>query len=192
MKICVFGSASSRIDCHYIHAVETLGEILAQRGHDLVFGAGGSGLMGAAARGFHAGGGEIHGIIPEFFRDEGVEKIYEHCTDLIFTETMRERKAIMEDMANSFIVTPGGIGTFEEFFEVLTLKQLGQHNKPIAVYNYEGYYDELAGSLETAMRKRFISERCAQLYLFSDNINDIVTYLENNHDRTFSVKDMKY
>lgn len=191
MNICIFGAASARIDNRYILSVETLGKDLAQRGHSLVFGAGGSGLMGAAARGFRSGGGEIYGIIPDFFREEGVEVIYDGCTKLIFTETMRERKARMEDMADAFVVVPGGIGTFEEFFEVLTLKQLGQHNKPIAVYNYDGYYDELAGSLETAMRKNFIPEGFARLYLFSDKQKEIIDYLEKDREETFLVKEMK-
>ncbi len=126
MKICIFGAASAHIDDNYIKAVERLGKSLALRGHSLVFGAGGTGLMGAAARGFKRGGGFVHGVIPEFFREEKVELIYEDCDKITYTETMAERKFIMEDEADAFIITPGGIGTFEEFFEVLTLKTARQ------------------------------------------------------------------
>ena len=109
MKICIFGAASAHIDTVYIKAVEELSEKLAKRGHTLVFGAGGTGLMGAAARGFKRGGGFVHGVIPEFFREEKVELIYEDCDKITYTETMAERKFIMEDEADAFIITPGGI-----------------------------------------------------------------------------------
>ena len=120
MKICVFGAASAHIDDIYVKKIEELGEMLAKRGHSLVFGAGATGLMGAAARGFKRGGGYIHGIIPEFFREEGVEIIYDDCDKMTYTKTMSERKQKMEDDCDAFIIAPGGIGTFEEFFEVLT------------------------------------------------------------------------
>ena len=130
MRSCVFGAASPTIDAEYIEKVEQLGKKMAERGHSLVFGGGGNGLMGAAARGVRRGGGSIVGVIPRFFEDEGVEAICDFCTELVFTETMRERKQIMEDRSDAFIVVPGGIGTFEEFFEILTLKQLCRHEAP--------------------------------------------------------------
>lgn len=105
MKVCIFGAASAHIDDIYIKKVEELGEMLALRGHSLVFGAGATGLMGAAARGFKAGGGKIHGVIPEFFREESVEVIFGGCDKLTFTQTMSERKRIMEDECDAFIIT---------------------------------------------------------------------------------------
>ena len=105
MKICVFGAASAHIDNIYIRAVEELGEKMAKRGHSLVFGAGATGLMGAAARGVKRGGGKIHGVIPDFFRDEEVEAIYEGCDKITYTENMSERKREMEDEADAFIIT---------------------------------------------------------------------------------------
>ena len=142
MKICVFGAASPTIDKEYIQQVEILGEELAKRGHSLVFGGGGNGLMGAVARGVRAQNGYILGVVPEFFEDEDIEKLYHDCDERIETKTMRERKQTMEDNADAFIIVPGGIGTFEEFFEILTLKQLCRHTKPIAIYNVLNYYDE--------------------------------------------------
>ena len=106
MKICIYGAASPTIDRFYIQKVEELGKILAERGHSLVFGGGGNGLMGAAARGFRDGKGKIVGVIPKFFDEEGVEAICDFCDDLIFTENMRERKQIMEDNSDAFIVVP--------------------------------------------------------------------------------------
>ena len=137
MRICVYGAASPIIDPEYIRLVEIMGEKMAKRGHSLVFGGGGNGLMGAAARGVKKGGGHILGVIPKFFDDEKIEAVYSECDELIEPDTMRERKQIMEDNAEAFIIVPGGIGTFEEFFEILTLKQLCRHNKPIAIYNLQ-------------------------------------------------------
>ncbi len=178
MRICVYGAASPTIDKKYIEATEKMGEALAKRGHGLVFGAGGNGLMGAAARGFTKGGGNIVGVIPKFFDEENVEAIYESCDKLIFTEDMRERKQTMEDYADAFIVVPGGIGTYEEFFEILTLKQLCRHNKPIALYNIFDYYNELDATMASAMEKEFIKKSCKELYLLSADLDKIISYIE--------------
>lgn len=178
MKICIFGAASAHIDKVYIEEVEKLSEELARRGHSLVFGAGGTGLMGAAARGFKKGGGFIHGVIPEFFRDESVEVIYEECDKLTYTATMSERKRIMEDDCDAFIIAPGGIGTFEEFFEVLTLKQLGRHKKAIAIFNIENYYDGLEKFMQTVYKRKFITFRCYEMYSYFDDAKKLIEYLE--------------
>ena len=179
MKICVFGASSAHIDDIYIKKVEDLGEKLAERGHSLVFGAGGTGLMGAAARGFKRGGGYIHGVVPSFFRDDGIEQLYAECDEVTYTETMRERKAIMEDVSDKFVVVPGGIGTFEELFEVLTLKQLNRHDKGIVIFDIDGYYDGMEIFMETAYKRKFITEKCRHLYENYDNIDDVINYVEN-------------
>lgn len=191
MKICVFGAASSEIDEIYINAVEELGENLAKRGHELVFGAGGNGLMGAAARGFKRGGGKVYGVIPSFFRDENIEAIFDNCDELIFTETMAQRKTKMEDIADAFIVVPGGIGTFEELFEVLTLKQLGRHTKPIAVYDIDGYYKNLMAFLKISVDRGFLKDNCKYLYLYSENADDITEYIENDKQVLLGVHELK-
>ena len=179
MKICVFGASSTYIDKKYIDTVEEFAYTLAKRGHSLVFGAGKNGLMGAAARGIKRGGGHIHGVIPKFFREAEVEPIYSECDELTFTETMSERKRIMEDDADAFVIVPGGVGTFEEYFEVLTLKQLGRHNKAIVIFNIDGYYDELEKFMETAYERKFIYFTSGELYEIFDNGSDIIEYLEN-------------
>lgn len=179
MKICIFGAASAHIDNLYIKAVEELSEKLAKRGHTLVFGAGATGLMGAAARGFKRGGGFVHGVIPEFFRDEGVEAIFDDCDKLTYTKTMAERKSVMEDEAEAFIIVPGGIGTFEEFFEVLTLKQLGRHGKALAFYNIEGYYDDMEKFMQTVAERKFMSFRCSEMYSYFTSAEEIIDYIEH-------------
>ena len=120
MNICIYGASSELIDAKYMEETEKLSRVLASNGYGLVFGGGAQGLMGAAARGFKAMNGEIIGIAPTFFMNvDGI--LYDQCTQFIYTETMRERKQLMEEHADAFLVTPGGIGTFEEFFEILTL-----------------------------------------------------------------------
>ena len=164
---------------------------MAKRGHSLVFGGGGNGLMGAAARGVKKGGGYILGVIPKFFDDEKVEAVCDFCDELIEPDTMRQRKQIMEDNADAFIVVPGGIGTFEEIFEILTLKQLCRHNKPIAIYNLKGYYNEINYALEQAIIKNFIKDNCRELYITTDNLEELFAYIEEPADKIRSVKELK-
>lgn len=191
MRLCVYGAASPTIDQDYIEKVEAMGRIMVERGHSLVFGGGGNGLMGAAARGVRSAGGHILGVIPKFFGDEAVEEIYDLCDKLVEPDTMRERKQIMEDNADAFIVTPGGIGTFEEFFEILTLKQLCRHNKPIAIYNIKGYYNDLESVMKNAIEKNFIKENCLDLYTITDDVDELFAYLEKPVTETRMIKELK-
>lgn len=191
MNICVFGAASSEIDGKYIDKVKIMGESLAKAGHSLVFGAGGQGLMGAAAQGFKKGGAHITGVIPTFFKEANVEAIYEQCDELIYTETMRERKAEMEERADAFVIVPGGIGTFEELFEVLTLKQLGRHKKPIAIYNIDGYYDSMESMLEHSIDERFVKENCKLLYSCFSDLQSMIDYLQADIQIDFTIEQLK-
>ncbi len=191
MRICVFGAASPTIDVEYKKQVEILGEKMAERGHSLVFGGGGNGLMGAVANGVYAKGGKILGVIPKFFDNENIEAICDFCNELLMPDTMRERKQIMEDNSDAFIVVPGGIGTFEEFFEILTLKQLCRHNKPIAVYNLMGYYNSMDLVMKEAIEKNFIKENCLELYKITDDLDELLSYIEAPVKDMGSVKDLK-
>ena len=179
MKICIFGAASDKIDKKYIDDCYNLATELALRGHDLVFGAGGEGLMGAAARGFKENGGKVHGVIPYFFEENGYEAIFKGCDKLTRTETMAERKRVMEDEADAFIIVPGGIGTLEEFFEVLTLKQLGRHKKAIAIYNSCGFYTHFDKSLDEIISQKFVNKECKMLYKTLNSKREVVEYIEN-------------
>lgn len=191
MRICVYGAASPTIDQQYITQTEKLGAEMARRGHSLVFGGGGNGLMGAVARGVHSKGGYIFGVIPKFFRHEAVEKLCDFCNELIEPDTMRERKQIMEDNADAFIVTPGGIGTYEEFFEILTLKQLCRHSKPIAVYSINGYYDGLTQVVRDAIAKNFIKENCLELFFVTEDMEALLDYIETPVKEIRTVKELK-
>lgn len=191
MKICVFGAASAHIDEIYIKKVEELGRLMAERGHSLVFGAGGTGLMGAAARGVKEHGGYVHGVIPHFFREENVELIYGQCDEITYTENMAERKRTMEDEAEAFIIVPGGVGTFEEFFEVLTLKQLARHAKPIAIFNIDGYYNDMESFMQTAASRKFITFDTTALYKYFGTAEEVLSYIENYVPEKTSLRKMK-
>lgn len=189
MKICVYGASSNNIHENFIKNTEELGFKLASRGHSLVFGGGTNGLMGAVARGTTRGGGDVIGVAPTFFNVDGV--LYEACTKMIPTETMRERKQIMEDLSDAFIMTPGGIGTFEEFFEILTLKQLARHAKPIAVFNVDGFYDPLLAFLQHAIDQGFMSEKSNNMFGVFTDIDALLDYLETDKKEAMLYKDFK-
>ena len=191
MKICVYGASSTAIDKIYIEKVEKLGELMAERGHSLVFGGGANGLMGAVARGICSKNGYVMGVIPKFFEKIDAELEYKRCDVLIRPDTMRERKQIMEDNADGFIMVPGGIGTFEEFFEILTLKQLRQLDKPLVVYNIEGYYDEMLKMMSASIDKCFIRENVNELYKVFTDLDEMLNYIENYKGTNLSVKDLK-
>lgn len=177
MNICLYGASSSSIAKAYINPTEALGEKMADRGHTLVFGGGAAGLMGAAARGAYSHGGKIIGVVPSFLNVDGI--LFDNCDKLIFTDTMRERKQLMEEKSDAFVMTPGGLGTFDEFFEILTLKQLGRHSKPVAVFNINGYFDSLVAQLNNAVYKQFMTPEALELCLFTDNADKLINYLED-------------
>ncbi len=164
--------------------------MLASKGHSLVFGGGANGLMGAAARGFTKGNGHIIGVVPHFFNVDGI--LYDKCDELIRTDTMRERKQIMEDKADAFIVLPGGAGTFDEFFEIYTLKQLGRHAKPIVIYNAFGYYDKLIEFLDYSSGENFISPASLSLFEVTDDDEHILHYVSSYKGEKLSFNDTKY
>lgn len=177
MKICVFGSSSEEIDKIYLESAEQLGSSIVKRGHSVIFGAGKYGVMGAVARGAVKEKGELIGVSPRFFIEENV--LFDDCTELVFTETMRERKGIMEDRADAFLICAGGIGTFEEYFEVLTLKQLRRHSKPIVIYDVKGYYDELLAMMNRAVEEKFMSDDCQRLYTVAKTEEEVFDQIEN-------------
>ncbi len=189
MKICVYGAAGSEVPQSMILKTEQLGIALAERGHSLVFGGGNGGMMGAIARGVYKGGGEVIGIAPRFFDGDGV--FFPNCKEFIHTNTMRERKALMEQMSDAFIVTPGGVGTFDEFFEILTLRSLGQHTKPIAVFNADGYYEPLRALFKNAVDGRFMKEAVTALCPFFSDPTALITHLETDEREFYTLDRIK-
>lgn len=176
MNVCLYGASSDTVDAAYLDAARQLGALLAGAGHTVVFGGGKRGLMGAAARGVRGAGGSLIGVAPTFFQKQGV--LDDQCTQFVYTETMRQRKQYMEEHSDAFVMMPGGIGTFEEFFEILTLRQLGRHQKPIAVLNTRGYYDALQQLLRQAVDQGFLQAAHAALYTLCDTPAQVVETLE--------------
>lgn len=190
MNICVYGASSRAIDQKYIDAAEAVGREIALRGHTLVFGGGNSGVMGATARGADSvAGAHILGIAPTFFNVDGV--LYPHCTEFISPEDMRTRKKLLEDRSDAFIIAPGGIGTYDEFFEILTLKQLGRHNKPIAILNVDGYYDPLLALLRHTVAGEFMNETSMMLFEVFEEADAMFAYLENYNEPLHEVSFFK-
>lgn len=176
MNICIYGAASPKLAQIYYDKTEELGRQMAKRGHGLVFGGGNTGLMGAAARGVDAESGYILGIAPGFFDEPGT--LYQHCTEFIMTETMRERKHLLEEKSQATIVVPGGIGTYEEFFEILTLKSLKRLDRAVVFYNINGYYDLMKLLLEHTVREKFMEPEILEMCKFMDDPGEIFDYIE--------------
>ena len=176
MNICVYGASSALLKNIYYEKTEELGRAMGKRGHGLVFGGGATGMMGAAARGVAAENGYILGIAPRFFDQPGV--LYEKCTEFIFTENMRERKKLLEEKSDATIVAPGGIGTYEEFFEILTLKSLHRLDRPIVLYNINGYYDGMKALLQHTAEENFMDFSNLKLCEFMNDPEQILEYIE--------------
>jgi uncharacterized protein (TIGR00730 family) len=155
-RLCVFCGSNSGAQPVYVQAAQDIGYLLAQRGIGLVFGGGKVGLMGAVADACLKHGGKVTGVMPRVL----VEKEIAHrgLTELHVVESMHERKALMADLADGFVALPGGYGTWDEFFEVLTWSQLGLHRKACAVLNVNGYYDPFLAMAERAFDEGFLRD----------------------------------
>lgn len=175
--ICIYSSSSCAIDRCYFNVAEELGEAIALRGDTLLFGGGLIGLMGATAKAVHRHHGKVIGVIPKALNVKGV--VYETCDELIVTEGMRERKAVMDARSDAFIALPGGFGTLEEILEIITLKQLKYHNKPIAILNVNGFYDRLLMQFEEIIDQRFAKPESKGLYHVMNTPNQALEYIDS-------------
>jgi len=153
-RICVFCGSNAGARSEYAEAARALATVLAERKLGIVYGGGNIGLMGVLADAALARGGEVIGVIPQKLVDK--EVAHHGVTELRIVETMHERKALMNDLSDAFIALPGGFGTLDEFFEVLTWSQLGFHGKPCALLNVAGYYDGMLAMLDHAVTERFL------------------------------------
>ncbi len=176
MNICVFGAARDDLAPGFFALGEALGEAMGRRGHTMIFGGGAHGLMGAAARGCARTGGPVVSVVPRFFDSPGV--LWQDNAELIFTDTLSERKNIMVARSDAFLALPGGLGTFDEFFEVLTMRNLGRHGKPIALLDYEDYWRPAAELIRNAVEKGFAAPSAAELFGVFDRAEECLDYLE--------------
>ena len=181
LTICMYGAASDNIDSIYITETEKLGEEIAQRQHRLIYGGGASGLMGACARGAARMGGTIIGVVPRFMNE--MEPINSNCTEIIHTETMGERKQIMEDNGDAFIIAPGGVGTLDEFFQILTLAELKRKTAPIILFNINGFYNDLISFINVGIEKGFIRSHVRELFHVCDTAPGILNLIEQMLDK---------
>ena len=175
--ICVYCSSSSAIAAEYFTAARELGAEIALRGWHLVYGGTTAGLMGVLADAVLAAGGKVTGVIPGHISERGIA--HPNLTELIVTADMRERKAIMDQRADAFIAMPGGLGTLEEAFEVLTLKQLQIHSRPIVFLNTRQFYKPLEAFLTHLIDERFAKPESACLYHFTDSPTEALDHIEN-------------
>ena len=174
-NICVYCSSSDAIAPIYLETARALGAQIAARGDTLVYGGADLGLMGALARAVRAGGGRVVGVIPKTLQARGIA--YATADEVIITQDLRERKATMEARADAFITLPGGLGTLEELLEILTLRQLQAHTKPIILLNTANYYAPLLALFTHLHRERF-AKPFDTLYHVADDVDGIFNYLD--------------
>ena len=169
-RICVFCGSSPGSRPRYRDVAIELGQEMAARQIALVYGGGGIGIMGVIANAVLAAGGEAYGVIPNGLASK--EVAHPGLTQLEVVGTMHERKARMADLADAFLALPGGMGTFDELFEILTWAQLGIHRKPIGLLNVDHYFDPLLNMVEHAVREGFVSPAHRQLLIVADTIDE--------------------
>lgn len=171
-KVCVFCASSSRIDQIYIKDAKIFGKILADNQIDLIYGGGGTGLMGAVADSVMENKGTAIGVIPHFMKER--EWAHTGISRLLIVENIPQRKQVMIEESDAVIALPGGIGTLEELTEVITLKQLGQYVKPVIILNTNGFYDELLFFLSRMIRERFMHQIYGDIWKVVDKPEEIL------------------
>ncbi len=173
--ICVYCASSDQVDPDHFQLARSLGKEIAEAGWQLIFGGGSVGLMGEVAKAAAAHDGHVTGVIPRFMAEK--EIAYREADDLILVDNMRQRKEILEQRADAFVVLPGGIGTLEELLEILTLKVLRQHHKPIVIMNPQGFYDPLIELFEHLVDHRFAKPRLMESFQLMATARDARAYL---------------
>lgn len=185
-SICVFCSSSNAVDAVYYEAATELGLAIAKNGLTLVYGGCKVGLMGRVAETVKKEGGKVIGIIPKNIHKKGL--VQEGLDELIITEGMRERKALMENMSDAFVALPGGFGTLEEILEILTYRQLKIHTKPVIFLNTRDFYSPLITFFETFYEQKFAKAEQKRLYLIADKVSDIFEYFSKYNPSPVSSK----
>jgi uncharacterized protein (TIGR00730 family) len=174
-SITVYCSASEGLDSGFNDAAETVGRLLAENGIELVYGGGAVGLMGVTAKACKAAGGKVTGIITEHLMAS--EQGWDGCDELIIVDSMRQRKRQLVELAEGFMVLPGGLGTYEEFFETLVGRLLEEHQKPIGILNDRGHFDPMMAMLQDGIDKRFITEPTMELVHVDDDAASLLKRL---------------
>lgn len=176
-SITVFCGSSFGSEEVYKEQATLLGQTLAKRGIQLIYGGADVGLMGAVANGALNAGGKVTGVLPHFLQSK--EIAHKQLTELVLVETMHERKTKMNELCDGVIVLPGGYGTLEEFFEMITWAQLGLHQKPIGLLNINGFYDDLILMVQTMVDKGFLKQVNRDMLLISEGIEELLEMMRN-------------
>jgi len=186
-SITVYCSSSGALEPHFAEGARDLGGALAARGIGLVYGGGSIGLMGECARAAKAGGGRVTGIITRKLLE--LEQGWNGCDELVVVDTMQERRRMLMDRGDGYVVLPGGLGTYEEFFEVLVARQLGDHHKPIAIVNHDRYYDPLVAMIEHGIEHRFVRPAIRRVLSVVDTGHDALDALLGHRPSTHDPAD---
>jgi len=173
--VCVFCASSRSVGQVYIDAAMELGRLMGRDGIDLVYGGAAIGLMGAVAKGAHQEGGRVIGVLPEFFKVKDIE--YLEADELIVVQEMRERKAVMDQRSDGFIVLPGGVGTLEEAMEILSMIQLRLTQKPLVFLNTENFYDGLINHIKKIIDLKFAKQETLKMFAIVNSPQEALDYL---------------
>lgn len=177
MNICVYCGSSPGKNDEIIQQAALLGKLMCKRGHNLVYGGASRGIMGVLADSVMNNGGEVVGVIPKnLFKKEVA---HPGITELITVDGMHQRKSIMADRADTFLALPGGFGTLEELFEIITWNQIGIINKPVVVYNLDGYFDSLIQMIDHAVETGFIKPRNRKILRIAETLEDCLEFCES-------------
>ncbi len=185
-SVTVFCASSNVVADKYFDAARELGGKLARRNWRLVYGGGSVGLMGALARAVLDGGGHVTGVIPKALLDLGVGE--RGVSELVVTDGLRDRKAIMDERGDAFVALPGGLGTLEEILEAMTLKQLGYHRKAVAVLDLDGYFDPLWTQIQQGIDQGFIKPEYLDLWYPAADVDALLRYLESYEPHHYGLK----
>lgn len=170
-SVCVFCGASNNVAKDFLEEGRRLGKMIAERGYHMVFGAGDCGMMGAVANAALENNGTVTGVYPRIL--DGLEKAHSGLTELIMVEDMHTRKHTMFDKSDAFIIVPGGFGTMDETFEVITWKQLNTHNKPIILYDYKNYWKNWIALTDQFIDLGFASQKTKTMYEVVDSLEGV-------------------
>lgn len=178
--VCVFCGASNNVASQYLEIGRVMGEKMAQNQMRLIYGGGDCGVMGAIANSVMANGGKVTGVFPESLKN--IENEHQSLTEIIIVETMHQRKEIMYQRSKAFVIFPGGFGTMDEMFEILTWKQLKLHEKPIIIMNHNGYWDHLVALMENIVENGFAAEEVKSYYRVVKTLDELMAALSGFDD----------
>jgi len=177
MNICIYGSYSKNQEEKLLNISKEIGKTLCRNGHNLIYGGGKNGLLGEIAKTVNKLGRDTIGIILE--TSDMDNYVYKKCTKLIKKKNMSERKHYMEEISDGFIILPGGIGTLDEFFEILVLINKGEYQKPVALFNKYGFFNDILSFMKMIENKGMMNKKIFDLFYVTDDIDKMFSYLEN-------------